>query len=61
MNNSKIRGKIAIRKTATSAVASPYQAPAIESIVTLEDLQREVFYAGGGGSVSPPTEPPVPV
>ena len=37
-------------KLATTVVASSvYQAPAIESVVTFENLQREVFYAGGGG------------
>ena len=35
-----------------AAVAAPatnvetYEAPAIESVVTFDDLQREVFYAG---------------
>ena len=34
---------------AAAPVAPVYQAPAIESVVTFENLQREVFYAGGGG------------
>lgn len=64
MNTPNIRGEIAASETATSpvaAVATVYQAPAIESVVTFEDLQREVFYAGSGDPVSPPVEPPVPL
>ena len=31
----------------TDSPASEYEAPAIESIVTSADLEREVHYAGG--------------
>ena len=45
-------GETATSELATSTVApvsatAVYQAPAIESVVTFDNLQREVFYAGG--------------
>ena len=42
------------------ALAS-YEPPRIERVLSPEDLEREVHYAGGGGSfppISPPLAPP---
>lgn len=51
-------GVTASPKLAASTVAPVYQAPAIESVVTFDNLQREVFYAGGGAPMT--NNPPVP-
>ena len=54
--NTSPNGKTATTKSATPVVTfRPYEAPAIESIVTFDNLQREVLYAGA------PTTAPVPV
>ena len=45
-------------ESALPQTASAYEAPAIESVVTFDNLQREILYAGGGG---PSTDnPPLP-
>ena len=40
----------AIRDGAEVAAPSTYEAPRIETVLTPEDLEREVQYAGGAGS-----------
>ncbi len=40
--------------------SAPYQAPAIESVLSPDDLQREVLYAGTGGLISDPDVPTFP-
>ena len=38
-------------QTTPSAPATAYEAPAIEAVVTLDELEREVHYAGVATSV----------
>ena len=52
-------GETATSEPTISAVApisatAVYQAPAIESVVTFDNLQREVFYAGGPVTLNVP-------
>lgn len=38
----------------TSHDSATYEPPAVEQILKAEELQREVLYAGGVGSIPPP-------
>jgi hypothetical protein len=49
-----------MKKTSTETKVKtkvPYQAPRIETSLTAQDMERELFYAG---SVSSPPPPPPP-
>ena len=46
----------AASQTATPA-ATAYQAPAVERVVTIDDIAREVFYAGSISIPNPPVDP----
>ena len=60
LNNTSSAGDITEMPAATTSACAPvettitYQAPAIESVVTFDDLQREVLYAGSPTTNNPP-------
>ena len=46
--------------TAPAQAAAPYLAPAIETVISPDQLQREVFYAGTAFLSDPPPISPFP-
>ena len=46
--------------TRTSDASATYEAPAIESVVTFDNLQREVLYAGNTAPITVTNTIPIP-